>query len=488
MKGPFGWLVAFGESRPWLVLSAVVLAGLGLPYLFDRDLWCDEIFQHYLVAGGPGEVTARLLTVDRNPPGLTVATLPIVAVSNEPKAIRLVSLAAGLLVIPLAWAGGRFSAGPAAGWACALLVTACPQYLFFSREARPYMLGVMWVFAVALGLLLTLRQPTRWRVAFTAIAVVGAVFTQHAASPVVAVLIAAASVWAARDKERWPRVRALAVIGGVFLVAAAVNYFVFAAPQMRALGTGTGDFLTPHYFSGPDPVSGFAFAIRGTVELIVVLVTEGHLTPGRGDWWWRLSLVLMVVSLAAGAVLLRKDRFGSLVNCWLVGVLAGFLVLAGLGLHPYGGIRHCLPLSPLILLAVAGGIGQLLTTRFWWGRILAELICLGLVGVMVGTSLTITRIAQRNQISELVPALLERMQAGDSVAVVDGLTAISVVNYLAGGDSAEAVRVMTLRGARTASSISRTGSQNRFTSLPRSPPTRSPGRACLRWPSGRGCG
>ena len=36
-----------------------------------------------------------------------------------------------------------------------------------------------------------------------------------------------------------------------------------------------------------------------------------------------------------------------------------FVGMAGTGLHPFGGIRHCLPLTPVLFLLASAGIVQL---------------------------------------------------------------------------------------------------------------------------------
>ncbi len=127
----------------------------GVYRLGEESLWWDESLSHYravhpfsfiltnrvMITSG----TRELPTFDNHPPLYFILLRCIILAAGDSEfAMRFLSLAAGVLVVPLLYrCGSRF--GVLAGVWAAALGAASPLYLWAQQEARPYALGLVLV-------------------------------------------------------------------------------------------------------------------------------------------------------------------------------------------------------------------------------------------------------------------------------------------------------------------------------------------------------
>lgn len=435
--GPTTCVTAWAERRPILFFVALILIGLTLrlPLLFGRDLWYDEIWQHYIVAGPVSGLGERVVEADRYPPGFAWLCVPVVAVTDSQPALRLVSLAAGLAAIPLAWAAGRWTFGPGCGVVAACLTAVCPAYVFFSREARAVMLSVTAVFALLAVVAAAARRPGARTVIACASAAVGVALTQYAGAVVAAVVLAVTLAGAVAARDRRLATAPAAALAALVTVGVWL-YFAYAAPQIRRAGTGAGDaFLAGNFFVPRDSDAVARFTVVGTLDLAQFLATGHRFASPRFD----VGLITLAATAVAAAVAVGRGTGGR----WVLAVVACevglFVSLAGAGLHPYGGIHHCLPLTPAVVLCVAAAVAKLAARKRAYARLAGELAFVALLGLAGYSLVRSVPHRRRHDVSAVIAAVGPRLQPGDAVVAADRHVFIMLANEIT-GDSGWAYR------------------------------------------------
>jgi hypothetical protein len=312
----------------WILLATLVGAALRATGLDARPLWMDEALQ--VQVSHSADLLEAIRTQDLHPPLLTLL-LSVVPASAPDALHRLPSWLASVACIPLAgWAAWRWSGADAARWAV-WLAALLPTWVLYGAEARPYALGL----ATTLAVLGAAAAPT---VPLLTVAVALAITTQYGTWPVAACALIVAA-----------RARALptAVATLVATVVGAVLALTILVPQQhhQAAGLSTG-YLAPWFWNTDDVLW---FTLTRTCELLGYLVTG---TTG--------ALGFLIGSLLANLIFcVRMDRLTALA----LAPLMLFWLLAGLGLHPYGGLRQLLVLSPAFLLWTSASLGPATPVR-----------------------------------------------------------------------------------------------------------------------------
>jgi 4-amino-4-deoxy-L-arabinose transferase-like glycosyltransferase len=166
-----------------LVLLTLVALGLRLNCLDCYGLWYDEVASVEIARRGPWAIlTDRFggMLVQTPLHYLTVwlTSLPIDPASST-VLVRLPSVMAGTLLVPVTFALGRLMFGSGAGLVAALLVAISPVAIGYSQDVRPYALLILFAALAVLLLLLAERYGGRRRWwAFTA-ALVAAIYASY---------------------------------------------------------------------------------------------------------------------------------------------------------------------------------------------------------------------------------------------------------------------------------------------------------------------
>jgi len=303
--------------NPFLVmLGAVTLVGLLLRLpSFNSSLAGDEISTYFIVVGHSlGRV---LLLVHSNlettPPlyfVLAWATKGILA--SPAQSIRLVSLVTGTAAIPLTFLLGLWTVGRRAALVGAACVALSPYMIYFSTEARPYMLVLFLALLSTLALLRALDSGRlRWWVAYAACTCAVA-YTHYT----VVFFLVPQVVWAlwTQPRERRALIAAnvaaglayLPWLGGLREDLHAPNLIPFLVPvNIHNIGlilenTWIGQ---PTFLFFPQPgelavalaAAGLAVGLLGLIEN-----ARGH---DRLQWWLQPRTALILVLAVAPAVL-----------------------------------------------------------------------------------------------------------------------------------------------------------------------------------------
>ncbi len=159
----YGWLRRNGE------LLAAILAGLAFRcfHVHSRELQYDEAATGYF-AGLPWvDLWGGRAVLEPNPPLFYSLAWFVTHAGGSAEQIRYISVAAGVLSIPLAWLIARRLAGEFAAGAAALLVATSPQHIAISQYARAYAVLILCLMCAFYCLLRAkhpaIAQPAAWR-------------------------------------------------------------------------------------------------------------------------------------------------------------------------------------------------------------------------------------------------------------------------------------------------------------------------------------
>jgi hypothetical protein len=395
-----------------LLLTAALL--LRLPYLVTRPFWLDEVLQ-FQISNAPdvSETLRRLVEGDRNPPGYALLLHSLLPLGQSEALLRAPSLIAGLLCVPAGWLLGRLWVGRTGGIVLAVLCVACPPYVFYAGEARPYSTGLLWIFGFLIATALHARRPS-WKTAvLLAVTATLCVFWQYVSAVIVAAGFLGILAWSRPRTQRKGRLLSgCGVAGCLSAVVLAGCVLGVTRGQLQLRGSGTRDsFLASSFYQLHSfrSIAWFLFTQLPDFLKYIVLAKMKVLV------FTAISGLLLGVGLLLGAAwALRRRGRGHALLLVAVGSLVALLLLAGLGLHPFGGIRHCLPLTPPLLLLFAAGCA-------WWGRRKP-----GRAALVVGVILVLMLVSDflevptmyRFDFKEIVADLRQRAQPGDAVLAV----------------------------------------------------------------------
>jgi uncharacterized membrane protein len=142
-----------GPGALWAVmLLGLVLRAYGL---LAQSLWLDEAMSLYWASLPAGEVLARLMALSGDPhPPLYYLLLKawIAALGDGEIAVKALSVAAGLALIPLTYGLGQRLFGRRTGLLAALLASSSPLLVWYAQEVRMYSLLAALTLAAALCL------------------------------------------------------------------------------------------------------------------------------------------------------------------------------------------------------------------------------------------------------------------------------------------------------------------------------------------------
>lgn len=219
------------DSRLRFLLAAALLFGVGARVVLalGRPLWADEIFTLTLARKALPDLLAAL-RVDSGPPLHYVAArlllLPFAGPGPADVVVRLLSVGASLLHVPLFVRIGRRCGAPRAGFVAAALFLVFPLAVSSGAEGRGYALASLLALAAYERLLALEEAPRARTAALAGILGAAAVLTHYLALlPVAGMLVASL----AGGKSR-----RLALLASGLAAALAASWLPVALLQPRA--------------------------------------------------------------------------------------------------------------------------------------------------------------------------------------------------------------------------------------------------------------
>ncbi len=362
------------------LLLAILLAAFGLRLfrLPDANIWWDEGLAVW-AARMPLVDMMRWTASDVHPP-LYFALLHVwrMPLGDSEFAVRLLSAMAGTLTVAAVWSLGRvlFPRRPTVGLLAAFMLALARFPIWWSQEARMYMLGGL-LFTLGLYFTVRLRRRPTWPVRIgyllSTIAGLWTLYTLAFA------LIIQGVYWLGTLRslawpERWRRLVAWAGYQ-VVVLAAFLPWLIYALPRMHAwsvqvpfrAGTYLQLYATLIWVGTSTHVEryGWLIGVLGVVVLLGIVIGWKRWPESR-DGWGLLLLALVIPPLVI----------------WFVTTMPHF------GYSPKPEARYLLPFTPPIYLLLVAALVVLLTLiRGPWSRFVV--VALVVVGLVLGQGLSL---------------------------------------------------------------------------------------------------
>ncbi len=396
--------------RRWPVpvaLGALILFALALRLLQVRGLWLDEAISVFQANLPFGEMIEHIRTQDRHPPlHHAILWLTVRVFGDGELAVRLPSIIAGTLVVPMVYAIGRRLYGLRTGLLAAAFVTVAPLLVWYSQEARMYSLLVLFAMVLVWAQLRAIDRGGFLDWLLYVVAGAAMLWTHYFAVLFLAVsqVAFAVAVW----RRRRAGLPSKALLVGWLATAALIAWQLvpllsFALDQYELTGAASG-FDRPGGGIASDDERSVYSAVTGMVWSLWGYHSDAVVSTIASAW--PLAVLLSLLLLGRG----RSARTLVL----LVAALLPFGALFVLGLvnptlfEP----RYYLIAIPLIMLLLAR-----LVTSWTWSRF---------GGVIAGAAVLVS----------LAVGLADQQLNRDNPRLYDFRGAIEEIEERAGSDDA----------------------------------------------------
>ncbi len=341
----------FSSQVSWPALVLVIAVGLAIR-LFRLDfqsLWLDEV----LTVQNSAFPLSRIAfdpEVDRNFPPLhtMLVHLCMGALGKSEIAVRLPSVLAGTISIPLIFGVARFWLGPAVGLLSAWLLAISPLHAWYSQEARPYALFIALALASVWFAQRFLRRPADLLPQIGLVLSASATLYCHLLAIPFLLFLGLYLLLSAQPADRR---RSLLLLGAIGVLTAPQLYQFWSRPP--AVSANASYRFNPVHLG----YTGWTFATGYSLGPSLLELRQGMVAVGR-----HLPVLLPLLSVLAALFVLgvrdlwRSDRrvFWA-IAAWLT-FPVGFAVLgAVVSTHPYN-VRYVLLSLPPFLLVLATGV------------------------------------------------------------------------------------------------------------------------------------
>jgi hypothetical protein len=356
-----------GHRTALLVLAGLVLAGLALRLAVPRGIWLDEAISIHQARLSLHDLFQNLYNGDRQPPLYDLTLwLTIRALGHGEFAVRLPSLIAGTLVIPVLYELGRELYDRRTGLIAAAFGAVSPVLVWYSQEVRMYEFVALFGLLALMAQLRVIRNGSMINWAAYILATAALLWSHYFGLLLIGVQqLVFVAVLVHRKRSGEP-VKPLAlgfVYSAAVLVMQLVPLLVFAHHQYQvtsgAAGSPSGTYDLLSFYS---VLSNLAWALWGyqpdatTVLLAATwpLFLLGSLVLlGRGGSRQTMTLAAAAITLVALLIVVSTfDRSLFEVRNFLILVPLVLLLIARL---ITGWIR-----KPTARLLVAGGVAATL--------------------------------------------------------------------------------------------------------------------------------
>jgi uncharacterized membrane protein len=326
-----------------LILVAVILVGLGLRLAVTRGIWLDEAISIHQARLPLHDLFRTLYFGDRQPPlHDLVLYFTIRAFGHSEFAVRLPSLIAGTLVIPVLYELGRELYDRRTGLVAAAFAAVSPVLIWYSQEVRMYEFVALFGLLALLMQLRVIRNASMLNWAGYILATAALLWSHYFGLVVIAVqqlVFIALLVYRIRNGQPVKRLALGFAYSAVVLAMQLVPLLVFAVHQYHS-------------------TSGAAGSPSGTYDLLSFYAVLANLAWSLWGYQPDATSVLLAAMwplfLLGSLVLL--GRGGSRQTTTLAATalaLVGLLIVASLFDRSLFEVRNFLILVPLVLLLIA---------------------------------------------------------------------------------------------------------------------------------------
>jgi hypothetical protein len=391
----------------FLCATMVVLlaASLRVYHIAQRSLWLDEAIAANISRGTLSQTL--ILTRDLHSAPITdpLILYAVEKVNAGPLAVRIPSLVASVLAVLLMLC---FVTIPSidyktAGLAALMLSVSAVQ-IRYAQEVREYSLSVLYATVLLYVFLsyLSKKEKPAWPIALYA-ALFAAPLIQYGLVLFSFGILATLFVFALMDEERVRRIVQVVVASAFLALGGLVSLFLTLRYQW-----GDDAWYLADYFWAP-----------GTSLLHFVLYNSHHLVtfllPGLAAAAISAVAILIYLFTSVHARRIPPIAVLAFISCTIV------LICSLRHLYPYGAIRQCLFLAPVLCLFASESLVQV--TNMLPAR-LSSISFAAIVGIVVVSGALQIRLykpySEVEDIQRVLRSLQTRIQPGDNVYVYPG--------------------------------------------------------------------
>lgn len=383
----------------WAIAGLVALAAvIRILTIDNQSFWTDEALTAYEARLPFGAMIHTVQHVETTPPLYFVLVWAWAKVFGTSEiALRAISTLAGIALVPIAFLSAKELASRWAGVIAAALVAVNPFLIWFSQEARAYMLVAALTGAGFLWFVRAQRDPSRrnlaWWAACSALAVCTHFFAGFAVAPEALWLL-----WVVRNRLVWGAVGVVALSQAAMLPFAFADTghgtgWIAAVPRLNRIGSGALEW-------------GISLLRRdGTF-------VEGFVAAGV------LTLVVGLLVLLAGDERTRRAaKTGAVVGGF---VIVAPLMLALVG-QDYWLARNVIPAFVPLVVVIAAACAAPRARALGGALAVVLLAVFSYAAITVQTDASLQRPQWRNVARALGPAPVERAVLASNGTTADPL-------------------------------------------------------------------
>jgi uncharacterized membrane protein len=346
--GPRGRLPRRGEPdtsrhNARLILVGLIVVGLILRVAVTRGIWLDEAISIHQARLSLHGLFQTLYNGDRQPPLYDLVLYATIKIFGHSEfAVRLPSLIAGTLVIPVLYELGRELYDRRTGLLAAAFAAVSPLLIWYSQEVRMYEFIALFGLLALLTQLRVIRSGTMLNWAAYILATAALLWSHYFGLLLIVVqqlVFVALIIHRRRVGEPVKQLTLGFLYSLAILVMQLVPLLVFAHHQFQvtsgAAGSPSGTY---DYLSFYSVLSNMAWSLWGyQPDATTVLLSA----------LWPLALLGSLVLLGRGGSRQTTTLAGAAI------ALVGLLIIVSLFDNSYFEVRNFLILVPLVLLLIA---------------------------------------------------------------------------------------------------------------------------------------
>jgi Dolichyl-phosphate-mannose-protein mannosyltransferase len=332
-------------SRLFLLSSVLIIliaSPLRIHQVSQRSLWLDEAIAANISRGTVAETLTLTRALHSAPIVHPLILQTIEAVSTQPVAVRFPSLLASIFAVCLMLCFARIpSIDQRTAALAGLMLGVSASQIRYAQEVREYSLGVLFAALLSYLFLRTASEKGKPREPIILyLALFAAPLIQYGLVLFSLGVLAGLAVLALVQTNRVARIRQAAIGAGLLTAGSLLSYFLTVRYQWGEKVW----YLEGNYYT---PGSG----------LLQFIWTNSHklatfLLPGR------LAALISFVGIFLYLLSMLRTRSISPIVILAFTSFTGALACALLHLYPYGPIRQCLYLSPVLCLFASESLVQ----------------------------------------------------------------------------------------------------------------------------------
>jgi uncharacterized membrane protein len=364
-----------GEDEPYsLILIALLSFWLRIRDLAYRPLWFDEAMEYWVATAVPGQLLPTIKAALQDPPLYSLLLHGWLHVGDNEFIVRYPSLLLSLLALPAVFYLGRLFGDRYTGLIAALLVAVLPPQIRYAQEAGQYALIIAALSFHLIALVWVCRHyhPMGWL--FWCVSGLLCIYSFYGSVIIIVGAMAAVFLWQLYHKQLSNLVYQIGAIG--LLIIGTLPLLPWIRSQL--LRGPTQDAFQVVWLSWAREVK---WLWHNTHQLLSFQVTSNMPPVPYSEKLLLLAWLLLLSTLMLASIKTSYHPPARLLGLMLLVSWAVYYFLGRLGAYPYGGLRHSLILTPLLLPMVAIGIQSL--WRIWAGLGISWLLVILLVSFIV---------------------------------------------------------------------------------------------------------